>query len=109
MNLYGLRPAALSLVEPLASARSGSAGKEARHEVREWTLVLPGQGLRHVAGRSAGGVAVKLKLTYQPEEQEQAAGVLAALLRLLPGAKVRRDKSQAPRLCVYVTINKKGA
>ena len=47
---------------------------------------------------------MKLKLTYQPEEQETAAGVLAALLRLLPGAKVRRDKSQAPKLCVYVTI-----
>lgn len=46
---------------------------------------------------------MKLKLTYQPEEQEAAAGVLAALLRLLPGAKVRRDKSQAPKLCVYVT------
>lgn len=47
---------------------------------------------------------MKLKLTYAPEEQEAAAGVLAALLRLLPGAKVRRDKSQAPKLCVYVTI-----
>lgn len=46
---------------------------------------------------------MKLKLTYAPEEQETAAGVLAALLRLLPGAKVRRDKSQAPKLCVYVT------
>lgn len=50
---------------------------------------------------------MKLKLTYQPEEQEAAAGVLAALLRLLPGAKVRRDKSQAPKLCVYVTIKER--
>lgn len=47
---------------------------------------------------------MKLKLTYQPEEQEAASVVLAALLRLLPGAKIRRDKSQAPKLCVYVTI-----
>ena len=46
---------------------------------------------------------MKLKITYQPEEQEQAAGILAALLRLLPGAKVRRDKSRPPKLCVYVT------
>lgn len=50
---------------------------------------------------------MKLKLTYQPEEQEAAEGVLAALLRLLPGAKIRRDKSKTPGLCVYVTI--KGA
>lgn len=49
---------------------------------------------------------MKLKLTYQPEEQEAADGLLAALLRLLPGAKVRRDKSQAPRLCVYITLKK---
>lgn len=49
---------------------------------------------------------MKLKLTYAPEEQETAAGVLAALLRLLPGAKIRRDKSQAPKLCVYVTIKR---
>lgn len=48
---------------------------------------------------------MKLKLTYQAEEQETAAGVLAALLRLLPGAKIRRDKSQAPKLAVYLTTN----
>ena len=47
---------------------------------------------------------MKLKLTYQPEEQEVAADVLAALLRLLPGAKVRRDKSKEPKqMAVYVT------
>lgn len=47
---------------------------------------------------------MKLKLTYQPEEQEEAADILAALLRLLPGAKIRRDKSKAPMLCVYVAV-----
>ena len=47
---------------------------------------------------------MKIKLSYIPEEQERAAGILAALLRLLPGAKVRRDKSRAPMLCVYVTV-----
>ncbi len=47
---------------------------------------------------------MKLKLTYQPEEQEGAAAVLAALSRLLPGAKVRRDKSKAPKLAVYLTV-----
>lgn len=50
---------------------------------------------------------MKLKLTYVLEEQETAAGLLAALLRRLPGAKVRRDKSQAPKLCVYVTIKER--
>ena len=47
---------------------------------------------------------MKLKLTYQPEEQEETAGVLAALLRLLPGAKVRLDKSRAPQMTFYVTF-----
>lgn len=49
---------------------------------------------------------MKLKLTYQPEEQEWAAAVLAALLRLFPRAKVRRDKSKAPKLSVYVVVDK---
>lgn len=49
---------------------------------------------------------MKLKLTYQPEEKEEAAAALAALLRLFPKAKVRRDKSRAPLLAVYVTIDR---
>lgn len=49
---------------------------------------------------------MKLKLTYLPEEQEEAAGVLAVLLQHCPGAKVRRDKSKVPKLCVYVTTSK---
>ena len=48
---------------------------------------------------------MKVKLTYQPEEQEEVTGLLAALLRLLPGVKVRRDKSKAPKLAVYLTMN----
>ena len=47
---------------------------------------------------------MKLKLTYQPEEQESADADLAVLLQRHPGAKVRRDKSKAPKLVVYVTI-----
>lgn len=49
---------------------------------------------------------MKVKLTYQPEEEREAAAVLAALLQLHPGARTRRDKSQAPKLCVYVTTRK---
>lgn len=48
---------------------------------------------------------MKLKLTYQLEEQEAADGVLAALLQRHPGAKVRRDKSKGPKLVVYVTTH----
>ena len=49
---------------------------------------------------------MKLKLTYQPEEQEEAGADLAVLLQRHPGAKVRRDKSKAPNLVVYVTVRK---
>ncbi len=46
---------------------------------------------------------MKLKLTYSPEEEREASLILHFARGLLPGAKVRRDKSQAPKLCVYVT------
>lgn len=47
---------------------------------------------------------MKWKCTYSPEEREEAAADLAALLLRHPGAKVRRDKSKASKLAVYVTI-----
>lgn len=50
---------------------------------------------------------MKLKLTYTPQEREEGAVALAAILRTFPGAKVRRDKSRAPLLAVYVSIDKK--
>lgn len=46
---------------------------------------------------------MKLKLTYQPEEQEQAAGILAALLGLLPGVRVHKNTSKPPYIHVYLT------
>lgn len=49
---------------------------------------------------------MKLKLLYIPEEEREAGAALAALLRLFPGAKVRRDKSKDPKLAVYVTIDR---
>lgn len=48
---------------------------------------------------------MKWKCTYSPEEQERAAADLAVLLQRHPGAKVRRDKSKAPKLAVYLTTN----
>ena len=50
---------------------------------------------------------MKWKLTYVPEEEREAAAALTALLRLFPGANVRRDKSRASPLAVYVTIAKR--
>lgn len=47
---------------------------------------------------------MKWKCTYSPEEQEGAAADLAVLLRRHPGAKVRWDKSKAPKLAVYMTV-----
>lgn len=46
---------------------------------------------------------MKWKCTYSPDEQEGAAADLAVLLQRHPGAKVRRDKSKAPKLAVYLT------
>lgn len=49
---------------------------------------------------------MKWKCTYLSEEEGEAAADLAALLQLHPGAKVRRDKSKAPQMTVYVTVRK---
>lgn len=46
---------------------------------------------------------MKLKLTYSPEEAREADLIVRFARGLLSGSKVRRDKSQAPKLCVYVT------
>lgn len=48
---------------------------------------------------------MKLKVLYIPEEEKEAGAALAALLRLFPRAKVRRDKSRGPRRAVYVTTS----
>lgn len=47
---------------------------------------------------------MKLKLTYSPEEEREASLILHFARGLLPGAKVRQDKSKVPQLCTYVTI-----
>lgn len=46
---------------------------------------------------------MKLKLTYSPEEAREADLIVHFAKALLSGAKVRRDKSKAPQLCIYVT------
>ena len=47
---------------------------------------------------------MKWKCTYIPEEQEEAAADLAALLRNHPGARVRRNDRRTPYRHIYVTI-----
>ena len=46
---------------------------------------------------------MKWTCTYQPEEREEAAADLAALLRRHPGAKVRKSAGYPPKMRVYLT------
>ena len=50
---------------------------------------------------------MKLKLTYLPEEREEADADLAVFLQRHPQAKVRRDKSKAPKLAVYLATQER--
>ena len=52
---------------------------------------------------------MKLKLTYQPEEAQEADLILHFVRGLSPGAKVRQDKSKAPKLAVYLTTKERNA
>lgn len=49
---------------------------------------------------------MKIKIAHKPEEQKEAAAMVAALLRLHPGATVRKSDRHAPFLHVYLTTKK---
>lgn len=49
---------------------------------------------------------MKIKISHKPEEQMEAAATVAALLRLHPGATVRKSDRHAPFLHVYLTTGK---
>ncbi len=51
---------------------------------------------------------MKVTIAYIPEEQEEAAAVLAALRPLLPGHKVRKSDRHPPFLHLYLTTRKPG-
>lgn len=46
---------------------------------------------------------MKIKISHKPEEQKEATATVAALLRLHPGATVRKSDRHAPFLHVYLT------
>lgn len=51
---------------------------------------------------------MKIAITHIHEESEEAATVLAALLRLHPGAKVRKSDAHPPYKHIYLATKKPG-
>lgn len=47
---------------------------------------------------------MKIALTYQPQEAQQAARVIALVKNLCPGVKARKSDRHAPFIHVYLTI-----
>lgn len=46
---------------------------------------------------------MKVKISYKPEEENDAAATVAALLQVLPGAKVRKIDRHEPFIHTYLT------
>ena len=49
---------------------------------------------------------MKLTISYTAEEEQETAGVLAALLALLPGVRVHKNESKPPFIHLYLTTRK---
>lgn len=49
---------------------------------------------------------MKITVSYIGSEEQKAAGVLAALLELLPGVRVHKSESNPPFLHLYLTTKK---
>ena len=49
---------------------------------------------------------MKITITHTDAEEREAAGILAALLRLLPGARVHRNVRRPPYIRIYITTRK---
>lgn len=49
---------------------------------------------------------MKVKITNLPEESREAAAVLAALLQLFPGVKVRTSDAHPPYHHIYLTTKR---
>ena len=51
---------------------------------------------------------MKFRLSFLPDEREDAAAVLAALLRLHPAAKVKESDAHPPYRHIYLTTPRVG-
>ena len=51
---------------------------------------------------------MKITITHTAAEEREATGVLAALLRLLPGARVHRKMHSPPYIRIYITTRRPG-
>lgn len=51
---------------------------------------------------------MKISIAYLPEDEKEAAAVVAALRRLHPGVKVRKSERHPPFLHLYLTTTKPG-
>ena len=49
---------------------------------------------------------VKIKIAHTPEEEKDAAASVAALLQILPGARIRRQDQHQPFQHIYITTAK---
>ena len=49
---------------------------------------------------------MKIKIAHKPEEQKEAAATVAALLRLHPGATVRKSDRHDPFRHIYIATQR---
>lgn len=49
---------------------------------------------------------MKIKISYKPEEEQRAAAAVVALLRLHPGATVRKSDRHAPFHHIYIATQR---
>lgn len=51
---------------------------------------------------------MKITLAYLPEDEAEAAAVVAELRRLYPSAKIRKSEAHPPFKHIYLTTKKPG-
>ena len=49
---------------------------------------------------------MKITISHTAAEEREAAGILAALLRLLPGARVHKAMDKPPYIRIYLTTRR---